>query len=81
MQVSKWGNSLAVRLPVTLVQQLGIAEGDEIILQPAARKARQPLHVDVVREPNKLQRLQAMRRLRAPWPSDFRFDRDQANSR
>lgn len=81
MQVAKWGNSLAVRLPVILVQQLGIAEGDEIVLRPAARKARQPLHVEVVREPDKLQRLQAMRRLRSPWPSDFRFDRDEANSR
>ena len=30
MQVAKWGNSLAVRLPAKLVAELGLAEGDEI---------------------------------------------------
>jgi len=38
MQVAKWGNSLAVRLPVSLVQELGIADGDELLLQPAPRQ-------------------------------------------
>ena len=39
MQVAKWGNSLAVRLPVALVQELGISDGDELLLQPVPRKA------------------------------------------
>ncbi len=30
MMVSKWGNSLAVRLPKALVEQLGLAPGDEL---------------------------------------------------
>ncbi|MCA1537815.1 AbrB/MazE/SpoVT family DNA-binding domain-containing protein [Bradyrhizobium sp. NBAIM03] len=30
MLVSKWGNSLAVRLPKALVDELGLKEGDEI---------------------------------------------------
>jgi antitoxin MazE len=30
MLVSKWGNSLAVRLPKALVEKLGIAEGDDV---------------------------------------------------
>ncbi|MBV9265638.1 MAG: AbrB/MazE/SpoVT family DNA-binding domain-containing protein [Acidobacteriaceae bacterium] len=30
MQVSKWGNSLAIRLPAALVEALGIKEGDQI---------------------------------------------------
>jgi len=34
MQVSKWGNSLAVRLPTALVKQLGLKEGDEIEIVP-----------------------------------------------
>ncbi len=81
MQVAKWGNSLAVRLPVALVQELGISDGDELLLQPAPRKAKQPARVTVVRQPGKLEQLQAMRRLRAPWPADFAFDRDEANAR
>jgi antitoxin MazE len=30
MKVSKWGNSLAVRLPSELVARLGLKGGDEI---------------------------------------------------
>jgi len=30
MQVSKWGNSLAVRLPATIVEALHLKEGDDI---------------------------------------------------
>ena len=35
MQVSKWGNSLAVRLPRALVEALKLKEGDEISIVPA----------------------------------------------
>ena len=81
MQVSKWGNSLAVRLPVALVQELGIADGDELMLQPAPRHARSPASVSVVRLPGKLEQLQAMRQFRSPWSTEFSFDRDEANAR
>ena len=81
MQVAKWGNSLAVRLPVALVQELGIAVGDELLLHPVPRSAKLPARVTVVRQPDKLEQLQAARRLRAPWPTDFAFDRDAANAR
>ena len=81
MQVAKWGNSLAVRLPVALVQELGIADGDELLLQPAPRQAMQPARVSVLRLPSKLDQLKAVRHLRAPWGADFSFDRDAANAR
>ena len=32
MQVAKWGNSLAVRLPVAVVEALGLKEGDDITI-------------------------------------------------
>ena len=81
MQVAKWGNSLAVRLPVALVQELGISDGDELLLLPARRKAGQPARLTVARQPGKLEQLQVARRFRAPWPVDFAFDRDAANAR
>ena len=81
MQVAKWGNSLAVRLPVALVQELGISVGDEVQLQPVPRQAGLPACVTVARQPGKLEQLQAMRVFRAPWPADFSFDRDEANAR
>ena len=81
MQVAKWGNSLGVRLPVALVQELGISEGDEVQQRAALRQAGIAPTVEVERQPGKQERLQAMRRHRAPWPVDFVFDRDEANAR
>ena len=81
MRVAKWGNSLAVRLPVALVQELGISNGNELFLQPAKNKASQPARVMVERKPGTLEQLLVARTFRAPWPSDFAFDRDDANAR
>src|SRR5215469_13565434 len=36
MQVSKWGNSLAIRLPQAVVEALQLKEGDEIEISVAA---------------------------------------------
>ena len=35
MQVAKWGNSLAVRLPKKLVDEMGLKPGDEIAIVEA----------------------------------------------
>jgi antitoxin MazE len=50
MQVARWGNSLAVRLPAKLVAELALVEGDEIEIVKASherlelRKLREKLH-------------------------------------
>jgi len=80
MQVAKWGNSLGVRLPMALVHQLGISEGDELVVLPATRREGAAA-VHVSREPSKIERLQAMRRHRGALPEGFKFDRDEANER
>src|SRR5882724_790264 len=38
MQVSKWGNSLAVRLPAVVVDALDLKEGDEIEISIAGKR-------------------------------------------
>lgn len=80
MQVAKWGNSLSVRLPVALVQKLGITEGDQLQVV-ASKRRRTAATLTVRREPSKLEQLQAMRKYRGVLGSDFRFDRDEANAR
>jgi antitoxin MazE len=45
MQIGRWGNSLAVRLPKALVERLGVKEGDEIDLAPLETEARQAAHL------------------------------------
>jgi antitoxin MazE len=43
MQVGKWGNSLAVRLPASVVEGLELKEGDEIEIEIAdARTVQGP---------------------------------------
>jgi antitoxin MazE len=77
MQVSKWGNSLAVRLPKALVEQLGLKEGDQLNLVAAQDGA-----VEV--ETKETGRRRALERMAArDWrlPEDYRFDRDEANRR
>ncbi len=76
MQVAKWGNSLAVRLPAAVVEALELKEGDEIEIHVA--DARQ---FDVARKPGREELLRRLRAFRGRLPPDFKFDRDEANAR
>ena len=76
MQVAKWGNSLAIRLPAAVVAALGLKEGDEIEIQVAgARKFA------VARKPDRTELLNRLRAFRGRLPPDFKCDRDEANAR
>jgi antitoxin MazE len=76
MRVSKWGNSLAVRLPSEVVEALELKEGDEIEIKIAdAREFK------VRRDPARQRALDRLRRLRRPLPHGFVFDRAGANAR
>jgi len=76
MQVSKWGNSLAVRLPAAVVDALGLKEGDNI-----------EIHVEgahtfgVGKSPDNKKLLARLRRYRGRLPEGFLFDRLQAHER
>lgn len=76
MQVAKWGNSLAVRLPAEVVEALQLREGDQIEITIA--DARQ---FQVRRDPARQRALDRLRRMRRPLPAGFVFDRAEANAR
>jgi antitoxin MazE len=76
MQVAKWGNSLAVRLPAAVVEALELKEGDEVEIHVA--DARQ---FSVARKPGRDELLRRLRAFRGRLPPDFKFDRDEANAR
>ena len=76
MQVSKWGNSLAVRLPAAVVEALGLKEGEEIELHVAGARS-----LEVARKPARRELLSRLRKYRGRLPSDFHFDRLEANER
>jgi antitoxin MazE len=77
MQVSKWGNSLAIRLPATVVEVLGLREGDQVEVQVANART---LHVERA-DAGDRQALARLRKLRGSLPTDFKFDRMEANER
>ena len=82
MQVAKWGNSLGVRLPMALVHQLGISEGDELVVRPVKKKSKTAAPViEVSRAPSKQELIESMRKYRGEWPDGWKFDREEANSR
>lgn len=76
MQVSKWGNSLAVRLPASVIETLGLKEGDDIEIQVVGRHA-----FEIVKKPGAREILARLRKFRGRLPADFRFDRLEVNER
>ena len=76
MQVSKWGNSLAVRLPKAVVDKLGLKAGDRLEIVSATRR-----RLVVAKAESRRRAIERMRARALSIPSDYVFDRDEANAR
>jgi antitoxin MazE len=76
MQVSKWGNSLAIRLPAAVVEALNLKAGDEINIRVAGAN-----DFVVEREPTREELIAGIRKMGTPLPPGFKFDREEANAR
>jgi len=76
MQVSKWGNSLAIRLPAAVVEALQLHEGDDVEVVVAGADARE---FQIKRKPTPREQLERIRQYRGRLPADFAFSRDDAN--
>ena len=76
MHVSKWGNSLAVRLPAAVVEALDLKEGDQVEIRIAGDRV-----FELRRDQSKSRALARLRKLRRPLPPGFVFDREEANAR
>lgn len=76
MLVSRWGNSLAVRLPKKLVDALKLRPGDELDVVEASKRKLAIEKVD-----RRAEFLRQMEQFRFPLPEGYKFDRDEANER
>ena len=76
MQVEKWGNSLAIRLPAAVVELLKLKAGDEVEIRIADAR-----EFAVARKPGREELLKRLRAFRGRLPDDFTFDRDEAKAR
>jgi len=76
MQVAKWGNSLAVRLPASVVEALNLKEGDSVEIHVAGARS-----FGVAKAPSARDLLARLRKYRGRIPASFKFDRLEANER
>jgi antitoxin MazE len=76
MQVSKWGNSLAIRIPASVTEALQLKEGDDIEVVVADTRM-----FAIRRQPSRDELLAQLKAYRGRLPADFMFDRDEANER
>ena len=76
MQVSKWGNSLAIRIPASVTEALQLKEGDDIEVVVADTRM-----FAIRRQSSRDELLAQIKAYRGRLPADFMFDRDEANER
>lgn len=70
MRVSKWGNSLAVRIPAEIVEELGLKEGDEVTIERNG-----PNTIEISVPTDFMRQLKWLRENGPLFPADFKFDR------
>ncbi|MEZ5888836.1 MAG: AbrB/MazE/SpoVT family DNA-binding domain-containing protein [Xanthobacteraceae bacterium] len=73
MQIAKWGNSLAVRLPKAVVEALGLKEGDSVEIRVA-----DPRTLEVSKAPTIEEIVADIRKFRGLVPADYKFNRRDA---
>jgi antitoxin MazE len=78
MRVSKWGNSLAVRLPVDVVETLSLKDGDEVDFRVDMDNT---LSLAVVKKLSRAELHEKLKSFEGMVPADFVFNRDEANER
>ena len=76
MQVARWGNSLAIRIPAALVRQLGLKEGDEVEVRAIDART-----LEIARMREREEALARLRAMAVELPPDWKFNRDDANAR
>ena len=76
MQVAKWGNSLAIRLPKKVVDVLKLKEGDEIEVTVTGQSS-----LEIARDKTRREALKRIRAMKWKMPADFKFDREEAHER
>ncbi len=76
MRIAKWGNSLAVRLPRSVVEALDLREGDDVQIEVVGAR-----NLEVDKAPTRQELLTRLRTYRGRLPAGFKFDRLEAHER
>lgn len=75
MRISKWGNSLALRIPDDVVKLLKLKAGDEVEIVTSRNG------FEVIKDDSKTKALATIASFKGRLNKDFKFSRDEANQR
>ena len=76
MQVSRWGKSLAIRIPAEVAQALDLKEGDDVTITVADERK-----LEISKDKRRAEMIGKLRSIKLELPEGWVFDRDEANSR
>ena len=83
MRIFKLDDSLVVRLPAPLIEEMGLSAGDDVDVTAADSRtiAIAKAEQDSERPDRRVRFLKDMEQFRWPAPKGYKFDRDEANER
>jgi antitoxin MazE len=70
MKLAKWGNSLALRIPAEVVEQLKLAAGEELEIKVIGDN-----RLEIRRDQRRQQALEELKKLRVQLPENYVFRR------
>ena len=76
MKVSKWGNSLALRLPRAVVEALELKDGDSVDVHIVGKRS-----LEIEKKKSRKELIESLRELRGSIPADFKFNREELYDR
>lgn len=76
MKFSKWGNSIAFRIPAEVVAKLGISPDEEAQIKVTGENS-----FEVTRDRRREEAIEAIRKLAVPLPPGYKFNREELYDR
>jgi antitoxin MazE len=76
MVLAKWGNSLALRIPSELVEELSLKPGEKVKI---SRRGEHGFIVE--RDRSREEALEKLRKLRFELPAEYVFNREELHER
>ena len=76
MQVARWGNSLAIRIPAAVARSLDLKVGDEVNLVDEGSGTMR-----VERKPSRAELIARLRATAIELPENWKMTRDEMNAR
>jgi antitoxin MazE len=76
MRLAKWGNSIALRIPAGMAEQLQLAPGVEVQARVTEQGA-----LEITRDRRREEAIEKLRKLQFVLPEDYVFNRDELYDR